>query len=81
MKKSSCNVQTMAEYGLCKVGYCHDCKVFHLTIGYATLHISPEGFSSVCTALNAAMARVQRLQKEENAESRAKLHEADEALH
>lgn len=59
MKKSACRVQTLAEDGLCTVQFCAKCKVFHLNIGYATVHIHPEAFATMRGTINTALARFQ----------------------
>jgi hypothetical protein len=60
MKKASCRLQTLASDGLCSVDFCPGCQVFHIRIGYATLHLNPEAFSAMCATVNTALARFQR---------------------
>lgn len=63
MGNSSCRLQTLASDRWCAVDHCSECEVFHLKLGYTTLHLSAEAFSAVCTVLNAALARYQRSQR------------------
>lgn len=60
MSDSACRVQALSENGPVKIGYCHDCQVYHLQVGYITLHLNPEGFAGLGATVNAALAIVQR---------------------
>ncbi len=75
VKESPCRIQTLAGDRWCSVDFCPGCKVFHVKIGYATLHLAPEAFSAVCGILNTALARSQReaedTAQEQNSEARA----------
>lgn len=80
MKKPSCRVQTLAEDGHCKIDYCLDCKVFHLNIGYATLHLNPDAFVALGGTIHKALNHFQRHNKAANAE-RLTSPEAENSLH
>lgn len=60
MEKQPCQVKNLAFNRFCGVDFCPSCNVFHLKIGYTTLHIPPEAFVTVCETVNAALARFQR---------------------
>lgn len=81
MKKPSCRVQTLAVDGHCQIGYCLDCKVFHLQIGYATLHLNPEAFVALGGTINTALARLRRHNPASNAEQFTSSAEAEKSLH
>lgn len=79
--KKTCRVQTLAADGLCSVDYCLDCSVFHLKIGYATLHIDPKSYVTLCNTANTALARFQRQRKTADALRLAELREIENPLH
>ncbi|HUL13860.1 MAG TPA: hypothetical protein VLU73_17050 [Methylococcaceae bacterium] len=81
MNKSSCRVRTLANDGLCKVDYCLDCKVFHLQVGYATLHLHPEGFVALRSTIDTALTLFQRQKNAANAEPLASAPEVKNAFH
>ena len=60
MKKPSCRLETLADDGLTTIHYCGDCEVFHLRIGYTTLHIKPDGLIGLGNAINTSLARLRR---------------------
>lgn len=57
MEKPACRLRTLAREGLCGVAFCPGCQVFHLKIGYATLHLNPEAFAALCGTVARALAR------------------------
>lgn len=60
MEKAACRVRTLANDGFCAVEFCPGCQVFHLKLGYTTLHINPEAFLALGATIAAAVARYQR---------------------
>jgi hypothetical protein len=81
MKKALCRVQTLASDSLCSVDFCPGCQVFHVKIGYATLHLNPEAFSALCNTVTTALARFQRHAKGTDQEQTAEARPAESLLH
>jgi hypothetical protein len=59
MEKQPCQIQNLAVNRFCAVDFCPTCNVFHLKIGYATLHVPPAAFVTVCNTFNSALVRFQ----------------------
>jgi hypothetical protein len=81
VKKAPCRVQPLANDSLCSVDFCPGCQVFHVKIGYATLHLNPEAFSALCGTVNAALARFQRRARETDQEPAPEARKAESTLH
>ncbi|WP_348757468.1 hypothetical protein [Candidatus Methylocalor cossyra] len=60
MKKPSCCLETLADDGLTTIHYCRTCAVFHLRIGYTTLHVKPDGLIGLGNAINTSLAKLRR---------------------
>lgn len=60
MEKQACTVKNLAANRYCVVDFCPSCNVFHLKIGFVTLHIPPEAFATVADTVTTALARFQR---------------------
>ena len=81
MSNSSCRLQALSENGPVKIGYCHDCRVYHMQVGHVTLHINPEGFVGLGAAVNTALAIIQRQKAGAETESPAAMSGGNSALH
>lgn len=81
MSDPSCRVQALAEGGPAKIGYCHGCRLYHVQIGYVTLHINPAAFAGLGAAVTAALAIVQRQEAGAEAEGAAAAPGGRSALH
>jgi hypothetical protein len=82
MNRPACRLSTLASDGAHSVEFCAGCNVFHLKIGYTTLHLNPEAFAALCGIAAAGLARFRRqsgqAHKEQGLED---LHSPKGALH
>jgi len=81
MNTPSCRVQTLANGGLSKIDYCLDCQLFHLQIGYTTLHLKPEAFATLSGTLNTALACFRRQHSATKGERLQSAAEIENSVH
>jgi len=81
MTQTSCRLQTLAEGGLSKIAFCHDCQVFHLQVGYTTLHVKPEAFASLGSAIGSALTVYRRQNAEADNQPSNPVGKLNTALH